>query len=304
MRRSAILGIFMIVPALLVFTATPGCGKKDGGGGGKKGGGESTSTKKGETPEAKKGGGAAAGAKKPLEAELNATIKGQVTYDGDPPTAAFIEGINAHKDKAECLKGMDFEKNEQTWIVNKSNKGVANVVISLEPPAGTYFKLRDADKKRTDEVKLDQPHCAFIPHVVALFPVYFNGEKMVRTGQKFAVANGAKMPHNTKITGDPLKNAEKNPTLPPGKTDEFEINLQKNPLRVGCSFHTWMSGFIWTFDNPYHAVTDLDGKFTIENVPSGVELTVVSWHETKDKFKKDTMKFKSGDNTYDLKVAK
>jgi hypothetical protein len=293
MRRSVIVGIFMIVPALLVLTVAPGCGKKDQGGGGKKD--EVTQGKKGdETP---------SGAKKPLEAKLDATIKGQVTYDGDPPAAAFIAAINAHTNKAECLKGMDFEKNDQTWIVNKSNKGVANVVVSLEPQAGWYFKLSDADKKRTDEVKLDQPHCAFIPHVVALFPEYFNGEKLVRTGQKFAVYNSADMPHNTKITGDALKNSDKNPTLPKGSRQEFEINVQKKPLSVGCSFHTWMTGFIWTFDNPYHAVTDLDGNFKIENVPSGVELTVVTWHEVPGK-KTEKKTFTAGDNTYNPKVSK
>jgi hypothetical protein len=300
MRRSAIAGIFIIIPALLVMTAAPGCGKKDQGGGKKD---EVTQGKKGDT-EDKKGDTSSSGKKKPLEATLDAVIKGQVAYDGDPPTAAAITDINAHKDKAECLKGMDFETHDQLWIVNKSNKGVANVVISLEPPAGTYFKLADADKKRTDEVKLDQPHCAFIPHIVAIFPQYFDGEKLVRTGQKFVVYNSAKFSHNTKINGDPLKNSDKNPTILAGEHQAFEMNVQKNPLLVGCSIHNWMSGKIWTFDNPYHAVTDMNGNFKIENVPSGVELIVVAWHEVPGKFKTDKMKFKTGDNTYDLKVKK
>jgi hypothetical protein len=42
--------------------------------------------------------------------------------------------------------------------------------------------------------------------------------------------------------------------------------------------HTWMSAYVVVTDQPFSAVTDADGNFTIENVPPGdYELEV--WHE-------------------------
>ncbi len=297
MRRSATLGMLLMIPALLLLAVTPGCGKKDQPPVSKKTDNKNSEpeTKKSETP---------AGSKKPLEAKLDGIIKGQVTYDGDPPTADPIKAIQDHKDKDQCLKGMDFEKSSQDWIVNKTNKGVANVVLWLTPPAGTFFNLRPEDKKRTDEVKLDQPHCAFIPHVVALFPVYFDGSKRVPTGQKFVVLNDAEVPHNTKIRGDAFANPQKSQTIPPHGKAPFDVNYQSKPLEIGCDFHPWMNALAFTFDNPYHAVTDLDGNFKIDNVPTGVDLTVVAWHQFKPNFEKKTIKFKTGNNTLDLKVKK
>src|SRR6516164_2775127 len=141
MRRSAIVGIFMIVPALLVMTAAPGCGKKDQGGGKK--GSEVAGAKK-SAPEDKKGGETTSGSKTSLEAKLDAVVKGQVTYDGDLPKGTLIEAMAKHDNKATCLAGEEFEKIDQKWIVNKSNKGVANVVVWLEPPKGSAFKVTDA----------------------------------------------------------------------------------------------------------------------------------------------------------------
>jgi hypothetical protein len=297
MRRSAIVGIFLIVPALLVMTAAPGCGKKDQG---KKG--DAVDAKK-AAPEDKKGGGD--GAKTALDAMPDAVVKGQVTYDGDPPKSEFIEAMSKHENKATCLAGDDVEKNDQKWIVNKSNKGVANVVVWLEPPAGKFFKLSDADKKRTDEVSLHQPHCAFIPHVVALFPEYKEGDKLVKTGQIFVAYNDAGVNHNTRVAGNELKNPQKSVTIPPKGKHEFPIKYQgQSPIKIGCDIHSWMNALALTFDNPYHAVTDQDGNFKIENVPSGVELTVVAWHEVPGKFKTAKETFKAGDNTFSPKVSK
>ena len=54
---------------------------------------------------------------------------------------------------------------------------------------------------------LDQPCCAFEPHVLVVYPSYFDGKKIDLTGQVLLVKNDAKFNHNTKIMGGrPLKN--------------------------------------------------------------------------------------------------
>lgn len=42
--------------------------------------------------------------------------------------------------------------------------------------------------------------------------------------------------------------------------------------------HPWISGFVHSFDHPYYAVTDADGRFRIPAIPPG-QYTVRAWHE-------------------------
>jgi hypothetical protein len=217
-----------------------------------------------------------------LEGKGWATIKGTVTYDGTPPTPPKIDFGN-HQ---ECMKDAPEEdKVDPTWLVGPKG-GVANVVVWVLPPSDKYFKLKDEDKDRkTEVVKLHQPHCAFHPHVLALYPSYNEGGEQKPTGQRFIVVNDATFSHNTQIEG----NALKNPTFDTGQmapNDEQELKGKKtrkyqgmSPLSIKCNIHQWMKGKIWVFDNPYHAVTKKDGTFEIKNVPGGSKLTFMAWHE-------------------------
>jgi hypothetical protein len=49
-------------------------------------------------------------------------------------------------------------------------------------------------------------------------------------------------------------------------------------LHVKCNVHPWMSGYIGIAGNPYYALSDESGKFTIKNVPAGKQ-TIEVWHE-------------------------
>src|SRR5260370_28380582 len=210
--------------------------------------------------------------------------------------------MKPHKDSAGCLKGGPAETRDAPWVVNKDNKGVANVVVWLEPPAGKYFALKDEDKKPAEAV-IDQPHCAFMPRVTDVFAEYFDGKKDVKTGQKLKIKNSASFPHNTQWTGDGIDNPNFNTgSLPPKQFKEVVLSYTKDPLKIGCNFHTWMRGYILFFDSPYYAVTKEDGSFTFKNVPVGVELNVVGWHEG-DQFYSKKQTFKKGD-TLDLTIKK
>jgi len=231
---------------------------------------------------------------------LDGVIKGRVVFDGAPPEMAALPALLAHKD---CMSGgAEFEKRDQTWIVG-ADQGVANVVVWLSPPKGQYFQLKDEDKNRTGQlVTIDQPHCAFLPHVTAVYPKYFDGKKHQPTGQVFKVKNSATFSHNSSWVGDPLAGNQGNQTIPPGSDLVIELAPQRDPVNISCSIHSWMRAKVWVFDHPYHGVTDGDGNFQIKNVPTGVDLTLTAWHEAKGKFETRTVKFMQGDNAVDLKV--
>jgi hypothetical protein len=288
MRKFAMLAAGLL-PALALCVGVSGCSKEapkpapapptaaPGG------------DKKGDAP-------APADAKAASVAPGDGVIKGVVKYDGAPPALKFNDLIPKHQDKDVCLKGSEFEKSEQTWLVNKDG-GVANVIVFLT--ASKVEATPEVKKSFEKPAVIDQPHCAFVPHILAMYPA---------AGQKLEIKNSAPVPHNTKMTGDPLKNPtlpDKN--LPPGSSETVTVKWQKAPIRVSCSQHPWMNAQIITFDHPYFAVTKEDGSFEISNVPTGVDMQVNVWHESsggglEKATQAEKKSFKSGANELTLKV--
>jgi hypothetical protein len=212
------------------------------------------------------------------------TLTGVVTLNGDLPTPKPLAVVG--QDHDHCPKSMT----DPTWIVDAKSRGVANVVVWLEPPAGSCFPMPAKDRTTwPTEVIVRQPHCAFEPHVVVLFPRVYNPEtgKTVPTGQVLKVVNDASIVHSIRLEGDPSRNPRQDDVLlalkPGGKpsTTEFkQIQPDPAPLTLRCGLHPWMSGFARAFDHPYAAVTGPDGRFEIAHVPAGVELRVRGWHES------------------------
>ena len=63
------------------------------------------------------------------------------------------------------------------------------------------------------------------------------------------------------------------------KGQRIEKPLKKPGItRVECDAHGWMLAWIYAADNPYYAVTQKDGTFSIADVPPG-SYTLVAWHE-------------------------
>jgi hypothetical protein len=287
MKRSPLIGILLLVPALALFTVLPGCG---GGDKGKKAEDKKVEDKKSDE---KKGGGEEKKSTAELDGPTDGVIKGRVVIDGAAPEAkSLVDTIAKHSDKEACMAGGGTNVTEQQWIVGK-DKGVANVLVTLVAPEGKSFKVTDEVKAKFNKpAEIDQPYCAFVPHVVAVYA----------PTQKLLVKNSAKVPHNANLSGDALLNPTKNMTLPPGDSKEIALKLQKAPLNVKCDIHPWMSGKIFTVSQPYFAVTDADGNFTISNVPTGAKLEIVLWHEVVGEVKGNSIPMVKGDNEVTLKI--
>jgi hypothetical protein len=256
---------------------------------------------------------AAPEALKELESTGRGTLKGKVMLDGELP-ADMIAAENqrlaglfaAHQDKNCCTAGSDIEKEQQVWRVKDG--AVQNVVVWLRPPEGTYFKIDMDHPTWPKEVVMDQPHCAFIPHVVVLFPSYYDPQtrKQKPTGQVFKVKNSAPVNHNVKWGG--IGNPGDNPIVGPGK--ELKIDLVPSyrfAVLMECNIHPWMKAYARAFEHPFAAVTNEKGEYEIKDVPAGAEVKVVAWHEqagwvTEGAANGETIKLKEGENTRDFKV--
>ena len=106
---------------------------------------------------------------------------------------------------------------------------------------------------------LDQVGCMYQPYVMGAM-----------AGQDIAIRNSDPFMHNVhampKVSGNEGFNLAQ---VVKGQTNKKKFNNQEVLLRVQCDVHPWMFAYIGVTDNPYYAVTDKDGKFTIKDLPPG-----------------------------------
>jgi hypothetical protein len=287
MNRFHLAAILFLVPiAAIIISGCGGGDDTDKPKASKRGGGGGSERKAGSSGTQKAG---ASGPLTALDTKGTATVKGKVTYDGNPPKPGdFRDRMKAHGDARFCLASKDKEDfMDPTWIVGP-NKEVKNVVVWLRPPRGKVFKIPPDVQNQTQPVILDQPYCAFHPHVMTLYPSFYDLDSKAQkpTGQKFLVKNSAEMGHNTAWKGNSIFNAGTNYKIAP----KAEIDIPAKPcdtkksgedlIKINCDLHKWMSAYAWAFDHPYAAVTKEDGTYEIKNAPAGAEVELVYWHES------------------------
>jgi hypothetical protein len=270
MPRLRALSVLAMVPFLAVLALLPGC--------------EGTSfVDRGKPRPTSSGGDDGDVPKVAVVAKKFGTITGKVLYDGTPPKQ---EPQAMGPSEAQCHSApKPADEVEFAWEVDPKTSGVLNAVVYLQPPAGKYFELPEEAKKPrkgTEVVKLRQPRCQFIPRVFVLYPSYFdqatNG--LMPTGQQFEIMNDASFGHNWTLLPGSDDNIARGDTIKPGQVEIMKpLNPQSKCVTFQCNIHSWMRAYGFVLEHPYAAVTKADGTFTIENVPLGVELQVVGWHE-------------------------
>jgi hypothetical protein len=250
-----------------------------------------------------------------LGARQLGTLRGKVTLDGPPPQAEIarlneqlLAAINKSLDRDYCLTAPEDQKTQQVWKVNK-NGAVRDVVVWLRPPAGTYFKIDREYLTWPQEVVIDQPFGTYVPHVLVLFPSYFDPrlQRQTPSGQVFVARNSAQINTNVKWAGG-ARNPGDNKMLAPGTETRIDLApAYGQPVVFDSILHTWTAAYAWAFDHPYAAVTDAEGRYEIRHVPTGVSLQVVAWHEkagflTPGKADGESITLKVGDNVRDFKL--
>lgn len=192
-------------------------------------------------------------------------LTGRIVVQGEVPDSQ-PENVANSPDKAVCL--VDGKVPLDDNIVVNDDGGLRDVFVMMylgrneeEPDYHpSYKELKEAQSLAIDNVK-----CRFEPH--ALF---------VRTGQKLTLKNSDPIGHNCHIV---TFNNEHNINLPPGGSLDLVLeHSEKVPGEVKCDVHKWMDGVLMVRDNPYVAITDAEGNFTIENIPAG-KWKFQFWHK-------------------------
>ena len=182
------------------------------------------------------------------------TIKGQIHLSGKLPGNPVIRmGMDPM-----CAKASAGKRIVQEFVVATADGSLANVFVNLK---GNVPQT----PVPTQPVTIDQRGCIYYPRVIGL-----------RVGQALQVKNSDAFLHNSHgLSGKDQGFNVGQPTAGnvynwKPKTDEM--------LHIKCDIHTWMNAYVGIVTNPYFAVSDTMGTFTIDKVPPGT-YTLQAWHE-------------------------
>lgn len=175
----------------------------------------------------------------PARAQSTGTITGAIRYTGAIPPSVRVT----------LTDGQVILHNDV--VVDAKTKGLRDVAVMLD------WKEKIAADAKAKPVVIDQRDSLFVPRVVT-----------VQEGQKVRFENNDLYNHAVNAQSIHAENVF-NVTTPAGQPYEHKFKWQKNPIPIGCVLHSWMRAYVVVAQHPYHAVTDAQGKFRIDNVPPG-----------------------------------
>jgi len=120
----------------------------------------------------------------------------------------------------------------------------------------------------TEKPVIDQRRIMFRPHIT-----------VAQQGTTVDFLNSDPVAHNvywSSINGN-KKLGHNLGTWPQGQTRSFKFD-DVGVVPLLCIAHPEMAGYLIVTPTPYHAVSDKEGNYKIDNVPDG-QYTVVAWHE-------------------------
>jgi hypothetical protein len=210
-----------------------------------------------------------------------AQISGKVMLDGTPPDMPAVKGIASVPQCAALHKDPVYDDS----IIVGDKGEFANVIVYIKVPEGQTL----AGPQKTEPAVLDQKGCMYAPHVLA-----------IQTNQPLDIKNSDPFLHNchSMAIDNPTFNfaqvSVNDKTLP----DPFKA---VETFQIKCDVHPWMKAVVRVFDNPYFAVTNEDGKYSIDTkeLKDGT-YTVQAWQEVYKDSEPQTVEVKGGKATKEI----
>jgi len=132
-------------------------------------------------------------------------------------------------------------------------------VVYLESAPRGAFETSDGG-----HAVMDQRNETFVPHVLA-----------ITTGTTVDFPNSDKFYHNVFSLSKPRSFDLGRYAAGNSRQVRFD---RAGIVRVFCDIHSHMNAFILVFSHPFFAMTDVEGRYHIDNVPPGT-YGVVAWNE-------------------------
>jgi hypothetical protein len=148
-------------------------------------------------------------------------------------------------------------------VTFRPDGGLKDVVVVVEGVKhGKPFTFTDA--------KVEATLCQFLPFV-----------SVISDTRRVTVFNRDPVPHDIQglvpdQTGSGMVFYQ--PSIEAsGTTDHVQLAKGQDVITMHCSLHPYMQNWGYAVDNPYYAVTDARGAFSIEDLPSGT-YRLTAWH--------------------------
>jgi plastocyanin len=176
------------------------------------------------------------------------TVEGKVVFRGTPPSPRKVIPT---QDQEVCGGPRD----EPRIMLGPENAVQGAIVFLKGVEKGKAFE------KPKKPPFVDNAKCKFEPELQA-----------VPVGTEILIVNSDPVLHNTH--GYLLSDSRRGRTVfnqaLPQKGQKVKATL-KSPgiVDVACDVHGWMQGWILVAENPYYAITEKNGTFTIKDVPPG-----------------------------------
>lgn len=192
-----------------------------------------------------------------------ATVRGTVTVAGTVPAPKEFE-LHRFPDYEFCGTLSDDRGHrrlrEVTFRPDGSLKDVVVVVEGVKQ--GKPFTFIDAEVEAT--------LCQFLPFVT-----------VVSDTRRVTVFNRDPVPHDIQGLASEQTGSDTvfyRPSLEAGgATDSVQLATGQHVFTMHCSQHPYMQSWGYAVDNPYYAVTDAFGAFSIEDLPPGT-YRLKAWH--------------------------
>ena len=183
-------------------------------------------------------------------------LSGKVLLSDPKATAGDFSAANP---EGVCVGALENDR-----LVTGINGGIAQGVVRL-----VDIKSGKGVPAHLKTRRVNQSDCKYRPHIAVSF-----------IGSRVDFLNSDPTPHNVRIedtSGTVLMNVAQ-PTQ--GQSDPFDVQ-KVGPHEIGCDYHPWMNAVLFGVDNPYVAVSERDGSWTIDDVPPGtyeLELWINGFH--------------------------
>ena len=190
-----------------------------------------------------------------IDPTTTGSISVTISFTGTPPPRAIID-MDMDPGCALAAKGPNLA---EVVVVNQGK--LENVFVYVKDGLESY-----AVPKPTQPAALDQVGCRYTPHVLGLV-----------AGQTLRILNSDNTMHN--VHPVPQNNPQWNESqMPKGEPKERTFANPELLLPITCNQHPWMKMYVNVVSNPFFAVSDDKGNFSIQGLPPGT-YTIAAVHE-------------------------
>jgi hypothetical protein len=191
------------------------------------------------------------------------TVTGTVRFFGDLPAPESFE-LRRYPDRVYCgaLSDGSGYRLLRTVAVG-TQQGLKDVVVTIENvEKGKPFDFT--------ETKLEANMCQFVPFV-----------SVMREHHPMTVTNLDQVAHDLQIYERDREHVfimfHRPALTKSGTSDTIRFTGNRRGVIMQCGMHAFMQGHGLAVENPYYAITGLEGTFAIKDLPAGT-YRIKAWH--------------------------